>query len=81
MQCRDADFLPQSHIEQYGVLLGIPEELRKGLFLKTLLFDEISSIKDLPPTHIMVCGDDPLRDHGMIFKQKLDRMGLDIMNP
>ncbi|OTA05926.1 hypothetical protein A9Z42_0066480 [Trichoderma parareesei] len=75
VQCRDADFLPQSHIEQYGVLLGYPEELRKGLLLNPLLFDEKSSIKDLPPTHIMVCGDDPLRDHGMIFKQKLDRSG------
>ncbi|KAL7942718.1 Alpha/Beta hydrolase protein [Trichoderma barbatum] len=75
IQCRDADFLPQTHIEQYRILMGVPDQYRDSLLLNPLLFDEKSSIKNLPPTHIMVCGDDPLRDHGMIYQQKLDRIG------
>ncbi|KAL7911579.1 Alpha/Beta hydrolase protein [Trichoderma velutinum] len=76
IQCREADFLPYNHIEQYRILLGVPEEYRDSLLLNPLLFDEKSSIKDLPPTHIMVCGDDPLRDQGLIYQQKLDRIGV-----
>ncbi|UKZ54259.1 hypothetical protein TrVGV298_008067 [Trichoderma virens] len=76
IQCRDADFLHQSHIEQYRILMGVPDEYRDSLLLNPLLFDEKSSIKNLPPTHIMVCGGDPLRDQGMIYQQKLDRMGV-----
>ncbi|KAL7807472.1 alpha/beta-hydrolase [Trichoderma gracile] len=75
VQCRDADFLSQANIEGYGALLGVPEQYRNSMLLNPLLFDEKSSIRDLPPTHIMVCGDDPLRDHGMIFQQKLGRIG------
>ncbi|KAL7932877.1 Alpha/Beta hydrolase protein [Trichoderma chlorosporum] len=76
IQCRDADFLTQSHVEQYDILMGVPDEYRGSLLLNPLLFDEKSSIKNLPPTQIMVCGDDPLRDHGMIYQQKLERIGV-----
>ncbi|RFU75880.1 hypothetical protein TARUN_6342 [Trichoderma arundinaceum] len=75
IQCRDADFLPQTHILQFAAMMGVPDSYRDSLLLNPLLFDEKSNIKDLPPTHIMVCGDDPLRDHGMIYQQKLDRIG------
>ncbi|KAH0526905.1 hypothetical protein TsFJ059_010175 [Trichoderma semiorbis] len=75
IQCRDADFLPYPQIEQYRALMGEPEEYRDSLLLNPLLFDEKSSIKDLPPTLVMVCGDDALRDQGLIYQQKLDRLG------
>lgn len=28
-------------------------------------------LESMPPTHIMVCGFDPLRDHGLLYYQKL----------
>lgn len=55
--------------------MGVPDELRDSLLLNPLLFDEKSSINDLPPTLVMACGDDPLRDQGLIYQQKLDRLG------
>ncbi|KAK0761520.1 hypothetical protein N5P37_006473 [Trichoderma harzianum] len=76
IQCRDADFLSYPQIEQYRALMGEPEEYRDSLLLNPLLFDEKSSIKDLPPTLVMVCGDDALRDQGLIYQQKLDRLGV-----
>ncbi|QYT01945.1 Abhydrolase_3 domain-containing protein [Trichoderma simmonsii] len=76
IQWRDADFLSYPQIEQYRALMGVPDELRDSLLLNPLLFDEKSSIKDLPPTLVMACGDDPLRDQGLIYQQKLDRLGV-----
>lgn len=56
-------------------MLETPKAFRDSPVINPLLIDE-KIIADLPPSHIMVCGDDPLRDHGMLFKKKLDLMRL-----
>lgn len=73
MQCRDAVLLPYSWVVKYADMLGTPESHRDSPVINPLLFDE-QVVTNLPPSHIMVCGDDPLRDHGMLMKQKLDRL-------
>ncbi|KAK0767185.1 hypothetical protein N5P37_000919 [Trichoderma harzianum] len=72
-QCRDAALLPHSWVVKYADMLDTPESLRDSPVINPLLFDE-RVVTSLPPSHIMVCGDDPLRDHGMLMKQKLDRL-------
>ncbi|KKP07807.1 hypothetical protein THAR02_00015 [Trichoderma harzianum] len=72
-QCRDAALLPQSWVVKYADMLDTPESHGDNPVINPLLFDE-QVVTSLPPSHIMVCGDDPLRDHGMLMKQKLDRL-------
>ncbi|QYT01686.1 Abhydrolase_3 domain-containing protein [Trichoderma simmonsii] len=72
-QCRDAALLPHSWVLKYSEMLGTPDSHRESPVINPLLFDE-QVVTSLPPSHIMVCGDDPLRDHGMLMKQKLDRL-------
>ncbi|KAL7929704.1 Alpha/Beta hydrolase protein [Trichoderma chlorosporum] len=70
-QCAEAALLPYSWVVKYGDLLDTPDSYRDSPVINPLLFEVIT---DLPPSHIMVCGEDPLRDHGMLMKQKLDRL-------
>ncbi|PNP54656.1 hypothetical protein THARTR1_05213 [Trichoderma harzianum] len=72
-QCRDAALLPHSWVVKYADMLDTPESYRDSPVINPLLFDE-EVVTSLPPSHIMVCGDDPLRDHGILMKQKLDRL-------
>lgn len=65
--------LPYSWVVKYADMLDTPESHRDSPVINPLLFDE-QVVTSLPPSHIMVCGDDPLRDHGMLMKQKLDRL-------
>ncbi|KAL7949750.1 Alpha/Beta hydrolase protein [Trichoderma barbatum] len=72
-QCRDAALLPYAWVVKYGDMLDTPESYRHSPVVNPLLFDE-EVVTNLPPSHIMVCGEDPLRYHGMLMKQKLDRL-------
>lgn len=42
----------------------------RDLVVNPLLADN-HLLENMPPTHIMVCGLDPLRDHGLLYHQKL----------
>ena len=55
-------------------MMDPPESCRDSPIINPLLFDE-EAIDKLPPTQIMVCGNDPLRDHGILFKDKLEHLG------
>ncbi|KAJ4192939.1 hypothetical protein NW759_016621 [Fusarium solani] len=74
MQCQNAALLSYSWVVQYAHMMDPPESCRDSPIINPLLFDE-EAIGKLPPTHIMVCGDDPLRDHGMLFNKKLQHLG------
>ncbi|KAL7955199.1 Alpha/Beta hydrolase protein [Trichoderma compactum] len=66
-QCRDVALLPYSWVVKYADMLITPESHRDSPVINPLLFDE-QAVTNLPPSHIMVCGD----DDGMLMKQKLD---------
>ncbi|KAI8665506.1 Abhydrolase-3 domain-containing protein [Fusarium sp. Ph1] len=74
MQCQNAALLSYSWVVQYARMMDPPESCRDSPIINPLLFDE-KVIDTLPPTYIMVCGHDPLRDHGMLFKEKLQHLG------
>ncbi|RMJ07061.1 hypothetical protein CDV36_013334 [Fusarium kuroshium] len=62
VQCQNAALLSSSWVEQYARMMDPPESCRDSPIINPLLFEE-GAMDNLPPTHIMVCGDDPLRDH------------------
>ncbi|RSM18249.1 hypothetical protein CDV31_002975 [Fusarium ambrosium] len=62
IQCRNAALLSYSWVEQYARMMDPPKSCCDSPIINPLLIDE-GAINKLPPTHIMVCGDDPLRDH------------------
>lgn len=57
-----------------SLIHGPPELCRDSPIINPLPFDE-KATGTLPPTRIMVCGNDPLRDHSMLFKEKLQHLG------
>ncbi|KIX03850.1 uncharacterized protein Z518_07403 [Rhinocladiella mackenziei CBS 650.93] len=71
-QCKDAPLLPYSLVLEYANMLNLDEEAQADIVANPLHCDD-AIIKAMPPTHILVCGNDPLRDHGMIFQKNLDR--------
>lgn len=73
MQCQNAPLLSYSWDVQYAHMMDPSESCRDSPIINPLLFDE-KAIDKLPPTHIMVCGNDPLRDHGVLFKDKLEHL-------
>ncbi|KAF5001157.1 hypothetical protein FDECE_11054 [Fusarium decemcellulare] len=73
IQCRNSVLLSQSWVEQYSRMMNPSESDKNSPIINPLLMED-GLISKLPPTHIMVCGNDPLRDHGMLFKEKLERL-------
>ena len=41
------------------------------------LLDE-GGLRNLPPTYFQICGLDPLRDEGIIYKQELEKNGINV---
>ncbi|KAH6898055.1 Alpha/Beta hydrolase protein [Thelonectria olida] len=65
-QCHNSTLLSYPWVLQYARMMNTPESCLDSPLINPLQFDE-EVVTQLPPTHIMVCGDDPLRDHGIVL--------------
>ncbi|RVX68250.1 hypothetical protein B0A52_07253 [Exophiala mesophila] len=74
IQCRHAPLLPYSLVEAFAEMLQVDDEGRRDVITNPLLCSD-GVMERMPPTHVLVCGNDPLRDHGMLFADKLDSLG------
>lgn len=74
VQCKNADLLPLHFLLQLANLLEVDDDRKHDPTVNPLLVDKMI-MKDMPPCHLMVCGYDTLRDHGLLYKQKLDQNG------
>ena len=70
----DADLLTLDLVRDYTRMLHYVGSDVRDPVINPLLFDE-NLLTNVPPCHIMVCGRDPLRDHGLLYEQKLKRLG------
>ncbi|KAJ3530449.1 hypothetical protein NM208_g9324 [Fusarium decemcellulare] len=73
VQCRNSALLSSSWVEQYARMMNPSESEKNSTIINPLLLED-ELVDKMPPTHILVCGNDPLRDHGMLFKEKLERL-------
>jgi acetyl esterase/lipase len=61
-------------VVQFANLLKVDDKEQHVAIINPLLIDEVTT-KHIPPCHLMVCGNDPLRDHALLYKKKLDQNG------
>ncbi|KAF4458664.1 phosphoglycerate mutase [Fusarium albosuccineum] len=73
VQCRNSALLSSSWVEQYARMINPSVSEKNSPIINPLLLED-ELVGKSPPTHIMVCGNDPLRDHGMLLKEKLERL-------
>lgn len=73
-ECKDAPLLPLALMHKYCEYLGTPKDLKSSVLHNPLFFDD-SMAKYLPPTQVVVCGNDPLRDEGIEYAQRLHDHG------
>ncbi|KAI1608170.1 alpha/beta hydrolase fold-domain-containing protein [Exophiala viscosa] len=77
IQCRDAPLLSYSLVQAFAEMLQVDENGISDMIVNPLLCSG-TVLERMPPTHILVCGNDPLRDHGMLFADKLDSAGVPV---
>jgi len=70
----NAPILPLSRMELFETLLGT-EAINDRYYNLVLTSDE--DVKGLPPAHFMVAGRDVLRDEGLLYMEKLKRVGVE----
>ncbi|KAK5270148.1 hypothetical protein LTR96_004648 [Exophiala xenobiotica] len=75
VQCKDAPLLPQALALEYANMLQMDESQKSDSVANPLL-SESGILKSAPPTHILVAGQDPLRDHGLLFQKRLAEAGI-----
>jgi acetyl esterase/lipase len=73
VQCRDAPIMSGSRYDLFTDLMEANTKEEKELFSVGLVDEE--RLKGMPPTAVLVCGRDMLRDEGMDFAEKLEEAG------
>ncbi|KAE8383912.1 Alpha/Beta hydrolase protein [Aspergillus bertholletiae] len=75
VQCADAPLLPMKRLNFFARHLGpVPNDLSS--FMHPNLFTE--DLEALPPTVVMVAGNDPFRDEGWVFATNLTNAGVPV---
>ncbi|KAJ5877702.1 hypothetical protein N7455_001167 [Penicillium solitum] len=75
IQCANAPLLPMERVRLFTRLLGpVPEE-RSSLMRISLDLDDL---KNMPPTVVLVAGNDPFRDEGWLFANRLSDAGVQV---
>ncbi|KAJ5560616.1 hypothetical protein N7513_003015 [Penicillium frequentans] len=77
IQCAGADLLPSRLVMDFAALLQPSSADCRDPIVNPLLADN-HLLESMPPTHIMVCGFDPLRDHGLLYYQKLQHLRIPV---
>jgi acetyl esterase/lipase len=73
-QCKDADLLPSILVEDFATILQPTAADLQSPIINPLLANA-DLLNSMPPTQLMVCGRDPLRDHGLLYHKRLHEKG------
>ena len=72
--CQDAPIMPRERYDLFTDLLGAETAEQKAEFSVGLV-DSEERLRGVPPSAVVVCGRDILRDEGMAFAEMLERVG------